>query len=102
MSLNKLHISTGWVTVGEIIRFLIHELKVKPRSANWDELLHESEDTFRMLTSSMRDSLLNAVARAMLRRPKQNPRRLGNLFQNRSVGPCWHTGPAASCIPTIP
>lgn len=51
LSLDKLHISSGWVTIEEVIRFLIHELKVPPLSENWDELLHESEERFREWTS---------------------------------------------------
>jgi hypothetical protein len=43
----RLHIPTGWITVEEVIRFLIHELKVKPKSNDWDEILKESEKKFR-------------------------------------------------------
>ena len=44
---NKLHIPTGWVTVEEVIRFLIHELRVKPRTHKWDGDLLASERLFR-------------------------------------------------------
>jgi len=43
----ELHIPTGWVTIEEIIRFFIHELKVKSREKQWDKLLCESEEKFR-------------------------------------------------------
>lgn len=45
-----LHIPTGWITVEEVVRFLIHELGVRPRSRNWDALLRESEQKFREWT----------------------------------------------------
>jgi len=51
LSLNKMHIPTGWVTIEEVIRFLIHELKVKAKSAGWDKYLRESEDKFRLWTA---------------------------------------------------
>jgi hypothetical protein len=51
MRLDKLHIPTGWVTVEEVIRFLIHELKVKPLSKDWDTRLIRSEEQFRRWTS---------------------------------------------------
>jgi hypothetical protein len=46
----KLHIPSGWVTVEEIIRFLIQELRVKSKSRNWNELLLDSERRFREWT----------------------------------------------------
>jgi hypothetical protein len=42
-----LHIPSGWITIEEIIRFLVHELEVKPKSNNWDTLLRDSEQKFR-------------------------------------------------------
>jgi len=51
LPLNKLHIPTGWVTIEEVIRFLIHELKVKPKSAEWDKHLRDSEEKFRLWTA---------------------------------------------------
>jgi len=44
---SKLHIPSGWITVEEVIRFLIQELKVRPKRADWDRLLCESEERFR-------------------------------------------------------
>jgi hypothetical protein len=49
-ALQKVHIPSGWVTMEEVIRFLIHELDVKSSSPNWDKLLLESEETFRERT----------------------------------------------------
>jgi hypothetical protein len=51
LSLAKLHIASGWVTIEEKIRFLIHELGVKPFSEDWDEILHQSEEKFREWTA---------------------------------------------------
>ena len=45
--LAKMHIASGWVTIEEVIRFLIHELAVKPKTDNWDEILQDSEAKFR-------------------------------------------------------
>lgn len=47
----KLHIPSGWITVEEVIRFLIYELKVKPKSEKWDDLLRASEQKFREWTA---------------------------------------------------
>jgi hypothetical protein len=49
-NLDKMHIPSGWVTIEEVLRYLFHELKVRPRVANWDKLLHESEETFKLRT----------------------------------------------------
>jgi hypothetical protein len=45
--LAKIHVASGWVTIEEVIRFLIHELAVPPKADNWDEILQESEAKFR-------------------------------------------------------
>jgi hypothetical protein len=50
LDFEKLHVSTGWVTIEEVIRFLISELEVKPKSADWDKILRESEERFRQRT----------------------------------------------------
>jgi hypothetical protein len=47
----KTHIPTGWVLLEEVIRFLIHELDVDPLTEDWDEILQESEEQFRVWTS---------------------------------------------------
>lgn len=50
LSLEKLHIATGWVTIEEVIRFLIHELKVRAKNSDWDARLRASEEKFRKWT----------------------------------------------------
>jgi hypothetical protein len=50
MDLDKLHLSTGWVTIEEVIRFLIAEMGVKSKISNWDEELIESEELFKQWT----------------------------------------------------
>jgi hypothetical protein len=47
----RLHVPTGWVTIEEVIRFLIQELHVTPLSQNWDAILRESEQSFRERTA---------------------------------------------------
>jgi hypothetical protein len=47
---NRLHIPTGWVTVENVIRFLIADLGVPPLIETWDEMLRESEEQFREWT----------------------------------------------------
>ena len=47
----KLHVPSGWVTVEEVIRFLIHELGVRPRTRDWDTVLQKSEQKFREWTA---------------------------------------------------
>lgn len=49
--LEELHLPTGWITVEEVIRFLIADLNVKPKSTNWDEILQESEELFKQWTA---------------------------------------------------
>jgi hypothetical protein len=48
---NKLHIPTGWVTIENVIRFLITDLGVPPLIETWEEELRESEEQFRVWTS---------------------------------------------------
>jgi len=48
--LDKSHFPTGWVTIEEIIRFLIHSLNVKSRKKRWDAILKDSEEEFRKWT----------------------------------------------------
>jgi hypothetical protein len=51
LSLKDAHLPTGWVTIEEIIRFLIVELRVKPKDEDgWDKLLRESEGRFKEWT----------------------------------------------------
>lgn len=49
--LADVHIPTGWVTVEEIIRFMITDLKVPSKSGDWEKLLCDSEAQFRAWTS---------------------------------------------------
>lgn len=49
-SLKKLHIPTGWVTIENVIRFLIADLGVPPLIETWDEELQRSEEQFREWT----------------------------------------------------
>ncbi|MDR3410860.1 MAG: hypothetical protein P4L87_07960 [Formivibrio sp.] len=51
IQLDRTHIPTGWVTVEELIRFLIVELKVKCKTKKWEQLLFDSEDKFREWTA---------------------------------------------------
>lgn len=51
VDLTKIHLATGWVTVEELIRFLISEIGVKSRNAQWDRLLSASEEAFRLWTA---------------------------------------------------
>lgn len=47
LDLNKLHLPTGWVTVEEVIRFVIDDLGVKPPCGkSWTTKLVESERRF--------------------------------------------------------
>ncbi len=47
LDLNKVHVPTGWVTMEEVIRFLIHELGVEPPCGRtWPNVLAESEEAF--------------------------------------------------------
>lgn len=44
---NKLHIPTGWVTVEDVIRFLLTDLGVPPLAGQWEEELLKSEELTR-------------------------------------------------------
>lgn len=46
LDLNRCHTPSGWVTIEELIRFLIHDLEVRPLSEDWPEILAESERKF--------------------------------------------------------
>ena len=47
IDLNKAHLPTGWVTVEEVIRFLIVDLALHPPCGNeWPHLLEDSERRF--------------------------------------------------------
>lgn len=46
IDLSRVHIPTGWVTMGELIRFLIEELGVRVKAREWDSVLRRSEERF--------------------------------------------------------
>jgi hypothetical protein len=50
LNLSDLHMPSGWITIEEVIRFLIHELGIKPKNGDWDRILQESEERFREWT----------------------------------------------------
>lgn len=50
-SLSKLHIPTGWVTIENVIRFLVSDLGIHPLTETWEEELKKSEEQFRVWTS---------------------------------------------------
>jgi hypothetical protein len=46
--LDKLHLPTGWVTIEEVLRFLIHDLGMKPPcGSGWPKVIEDSEAVFR-------------------------------------------------------
>lgn len=43
----RLHLPTGWVTMEEVFRFVVHEFGVQPPCGeSWSKILRESEDAF--------------------------------------------------------
>ena len=44
--MNRSHAPTGWVTIEELLRFLIIDLGVRPRTNNWPAVLAASEKAF--------------------------------------------------------
>jgi hypothetical protein len=44
----KLHIPSGWVTIENVVRFLLTELAAKPLRRDWREVLARSEEQFTM------------------------------------------------------
>ena len=38
---SKAHLPTGYVTLGEIIRFLIRDLQIQPVPNNWEDILQD-------------------------------------------------------------
>lgn len=47
VSLNDVHLPTGYVPIEEIIRFCLNDLGVRPLSPDWDRILRESYAQFR-------------------------------------------------------
>ena len=50
LSLEDGHLPTGWVTIEEIIRFLIVDVRVPPKNGDWDAELQSSEEKFKEWT----------------------------------------------------
>jgi hypothetical protein len=47
LDLKKVHLSTGWVTIEEVIRFIINELQHRPPCGDrWPAVIHKSETLF--------------------------------------------------------
>jgi hypothetical protein len=46
LDLNHLHVPTGRVPFEEVLRFLLHDLEIPPRSADWPTVLANSEKRF--------------------------------------------------------
>jgi hypothetical protein len=46
IDLNRKHAPSGWITIEELIRFLIHDLGVTPVDDQWPAALEESEREF--------------------------------------------------------
>jgi hypothetical protein len=46
-SLNDLHLPTGYVTLEEVIRFCLTDLRVRPLSRDWHDILQRSYDEFK-------------------------------------------------------
>ena len=51
LNCSELHVPSGWIAIEEVIRFLIQELGLDPKSPDWDRHLHESEEKFREWTA---------------------------------------------------
>jgi hypothetical protein len=47
MNFDRLHTPSGYVVIEDVLRFLIHDMKVKPQSKNWHSLLMESDKKFK-------------------------------------------------------
>lgn len=48
VSLNDLHLPTGYVCFEDVLRFCIADLEVPPLSEEWDQVLRESYERFRI------------------------------------------------------
>jgi hypothetical protein len=47
LTLHKLHLPTGRVSLESVVRFLIHDLEVIPRRPDWERVLEQHEQAFR-------------------------------------------------------
>lgn len=50
LNCSELHLPSGWIAIEEVIRFLINELHLDPKSEEWDRHLRDSEEKFREWT----------------------------------------------------
>lgn len=57
IDLDRAHSPTGWVTIEELLRFLIYELDVQPVSADWSTICKDSEREFYETFTSKRYKL---------------------------------------------
>ncbi|MBI3454809.1 MAG: hypothetical protein HY002_03335 [Candidatus Rokubacteria bacterium] len=55
LTLDALHVPTGFTTVEEVLRFCITDLGVNPLSADWDRILTESYERFKTDFTSWRE-----------------------------------------------
>jgi hypothetical protein len=46
IDLNRVHVPSGWVTIEEMLRFLIYDLGVPPVSTDWPKVIMDSEREF--------------------------------------------------------
>jgi hypothetical protein len=51
LTLNKLHLPTGRVSLEAIVRFVIEDLEVVPRRSDWASVLEQHEQEFRRVRS---------------------------------------------------
>jgi hypothetical protein len=51
LTLHKLHLPTGRVSIEAVVRFLINDLDVIPRRDDWSDILNRHEERFRQLRS---------------------------------------------------
>jgi len=47
LSLNDLHLPTGYVAIEDVLRFCVADLGVRPRSEGWDQILRDSHERFK-------------------------------------------------------
>lgn len=47
MNFDRLHTPSGYVVIEDVLRYLFNDLKVKPQSRDWHDLLIESEKKFK-------------------------------------------------------
>ena len=56
LDMNRLHVPTGWVTLEEVLRFLIYDLGMRPPcGGTWHSVIENSERVFRESFSTQHD-----------------------------------------------